>query len=80
MLPSQLCMCDKTESKPKLVSNLNSVVTMSKNINLWYLEPRLRSVMLFLNLMMMYAKRTYCAISQGIRTIKTFIEQKKCCC
>ena len=80
MLPSQLCICDMTESKPKLVSNHNSVVTMSKNINLWYLEPRLRSVMLYLNLMMMYTKRTYCTISQGSRTIKTFIEQKKCCC
>ena len=44
----------------------------------WVLSSRFWSVMLRLNLIMMDANWRYYALTQGMRTIKTFIKYKKC--
>ena len=36
-----------------------------------------QSIVLYPNLMMVYTKRSYHALTQGIRTIKTFIDYKE---
>ena len=80
-------MCHETDSKPKWINNPKSMVTIQKDNGLskkfmaftaWVLSSRFWSVMLRLNLIMMDANWRYYALTQGIRTIKTFIKYKKC--
>ena len=60
---------------PKVWSLSKKIMDYPKN---WVLSSRFWSVMLRLNLIMMDANWRYYALTQGIRTIKTFIKYKKC--
>ena len=72
-------MCDKTDSKLKWVGEPIAWFCCPGRL-FWGIFAALRfySLMLCSDLMMVHAKRMYHTLTQGIRTIKSFTEYKKC--
>ena len=80
MLASQLCVFDdKTDLKWKWVKKTHSMVVLSELSSL-FVKISISDALLSRNLFNDMNKWMCHALTQGIRTIKTFIKYKKCYC